>query len=451
MICKCLAISFLVLTSGCLDDIDVGGSIGNPCPSGRAFCSDFTIPLPGGRGGDLDEAFWSVARIGARVNPTQSELNVWIPTQAAACGTTRTVLADDDVFICKSTKSGRAEVASPIDDQGGNALHSFRARKPFDFADRVGTIALDIDGKTRTPEGPGYWWNIVVSEEPLPAPNPTMDTLKSRHAVLLEFHYSDVSDGTENELSHVAIEDNYAVVREYKQDQTNAVPFKTADDVLNHVEVRISEDAVEVWATDLDDLSTFRKVGSVSGIALGFTRGYVNIQHAQYNAANAGVLPSYATYHLGSFSFDGPSIPTPRVYEVPDAHTDLATGQRNLGYDLSYMSGGVTETSVCCPWKQIPSFALAGIDLTGAKSARLNLDAWFFATGKTIDYRWNGGPWQSFADPWPGPTLGFAETPRAVTIPISLSDLRPGENTLEMKATGADVTASNVELEIEIN
>ena len=59
------------------------GSCGLEMP---AFCDDFEVPSPSGRGGDLDEREWSVARINNVMNPTQGQLDAWPPTVASACG-----------------------------------------------------------------------------------------------------------------------------------------------------------------------------------------------------------------------------------------------------------------------------------------------------------------------------------------------------------------------------
>jgi hypothetical protein len=75
----------------------------------------------------------------------------------------------------------------------------------------------------------------------------------------------------------------------FNRDQAKYVPFKTKEEVLNHLEIMIGKDSLEVWATDLDDMSTFRKVAHIDGLGLTFTRGYVNLQHSQYNAEKGGL------------------------------------------------------------------------------------------------------------------------------------------------------------------
>src|SRR5678815_3447062 len=121
-------------------------------------------------------------------------------------------------------------------------------------------------------------------------------------------------DGTTNEVSNVFVEEGYKYSHEFNRDQAKYVAFKTKEEVLNHLEIMIGKDSLEVWATDLDDMSTFRKVAHIDGLGLAFTRGFVNLQHSQYNAAKQGSLNRYVTYHVGSLGFDVPVLPRARSY-----------------------------------------------------------------------------------------------------------------------------------------
>src|SRR4051812_47011007 len=151
--------------------------------------------------------------------------------------------------------------------------------------------------------------------------------------VVIEFEGISSFDGSTNEVSNVFVEDGYKYAHEFSREQVNYSSFATKEEVLNHLEILISKDTLEVYATDLDDMSTFRRVAHLDGLGLSFTRGYVNLQHSQYNAAKSGDLDRFVTYHIGQLGFDGPALPRARSYQVPDA---LATGRtpdvKNLGY-----------------------------------------------------------------------------------------------------------------------
>lgn len=412
-----------------------------------AFCDTFEKASPGGRGGDLDESVWSVARASAKVNPSQGELLSWPSATLSACGKkTPGIFPHDDVITCKHPDTGRTLLTSVFDDVNGPAFHSFRAIQPFDFKDRVGHITVDIDAKAQTPEGHGWWWEIVIADQPIPIPYQEFvsHALMARKAIVLDFSGISSFDGSSNELSAVFVEDGYKYARSFTRDQANYASFKTKEEVLNHIEVLISETFLEVWATDLDDMSTFRRVARLDGLSLPFSRGYVNLQHSQYNAAKAG-LDGFTTYHIGSFGFDGPKLPVPRSYQVPDS---LLTGRtpdvKNLGYQID--DGAIT---MCCEGeKTMPYFTLEGVDLTDAVEARINFNAWYFTAERSIQFRFNAGEWRTFEHPYPN---SMAQT-RAVSIPVEVADLVDGPNTLELRTMGESsqppLTVANVELEV---
>jgi hypothetical protein len=406
-----------------------------------AFCDTFETRAPGGRGGDLDENLWSVARVNHKVNSSQGELVSWPSVPLSACGMIiEDVFPDQDVITCQHPITGRTELTSVFDDAEGPVFQSFRVIQPFDFADRVGRITVDIDAKTQTPGGHGWWWELVISDEPVPVPYQEFisHALMARRALVIEFEGISSFDGTTNELSHVYVEDEYAYLREFTRDEANYVPFQTEEEVLNHLEFLISQDTLEVYATDLDDMSTFRRVARIEGLGLTFTRGYVHLQHSQYNAAKDATLDRYVTYHVGSLGFDGPMLPRPRSYQVPDA---LVTGRTDNVKNLGYLLDDDNAASAT-------SFTLEDVDLTGADGARINLNAWYFVAERSIQFRFNGGEWRTFEHPYPE---SMAQT-RAVTMPVDLGDLQAGQNTLEMRTSGDStqppVVIANIELEV---
>ena len=413
-----------------------------PCDLKAAtFCEALDKPSPGGRSGDLDETLWSVARASQKVNSSQGELVSWPSVPLSACGkTTPGVFPDQDVIMCKNPTTGRTELTSVFDDATGPVFQSLRVIQPFDFDGRVGHISVDIDAKTRTPEGHGWWWEIVIADEPVPVPYQEFvsHALMAHQAVVIEFEGISSFDGSTNELSHVFVEDGYKYSHEFTREQANYVSFQTKEEVLNHLEILIDKDFLEVWATDLDDMSTFRRVAHIDGLALPFTRGYVNLQHSQYNAEKSGELDRFVTYHIGALGFDGPALTRPRSYQVPDA---LATGRtadvKNLGY---LVDDGTAATA--------QSFTLDGVDLTDASEARINLNAWYFTSDRSIEFRLNGGMWRTFKHPYPE----SSPQTRAVTMPVDVADLTDGQNTLDLRTAGNSpqppMVIANVELEV---
>jgi hypothetical protein len=116
--------------------------------------------------------------------------------------------------------------------------------------------------------------------------------------------------------------------------------YTVQSDHANHFELRISQDRLELWASDLseDGVGTpgpnFRRILSADNLNLPFSRGYVYFQQVQYNAAKEDVS-SMQTYHWHGIGFDGPALPRQRAYQVPDSLQASPNGGVNLGYMLT--------------------------------------------------------------------------------------------------------------------
>ena len=162
-------------------------------------------------------------------------------------------------------------------------------------------------------------------------------------------------------------------------------------------------------------MSTFRKVAHIDGLGLAFTRGYVNLQHSQYNAEKGG-LDDFVTYHVGSLGFDGPSLPRPRSYQVPDALDHRPDEQRQK-------PGLPTRQQVDTELQA----RRRGPDRCGRSTGQS--ERVVFRLGAFDRVRFNGGTWRTFAHPYPEST----DATRAVTMPVDLADLKSGQNALEMR------------------
>jgi hypothetical protein len=475
------------------DGAAAGGATGSemhvPPPPGApgcglmeaAFCDTFDKASPGGRGGDLDDANWSVARIagmGAR--------GVWVPWDNAtseACGKTTTgVIPPNDIFFCAGGGTESMHMNDTQHDGGGFTIHSYRIRKPFDFTGRTGVVSFDVDAKARLPGGHGFWFNITIASEPVPAPYQQGGEigLFAKAAVLIEFEAASTSnaicedgglDGTStdysNSVSTIYWEKDYKIEQaaQYLIDRNPKTGcFKTKDEVMNHVEIHLSKTSVEVFASDAGKPETFRSIVKVDkdgdNFELPFEVGYVNLQHTHYNAEKNGVTPPYATYHWDNVAFDGPSYSTPRAYEVPDS---LKTYELTPGKPLTDIGYGLNNNGMVDHDGPVGPITLEKVDMTDAKSAEINLNAWGFCPGDTLDYRFNGGAWHKHDCPFSLACEGCenGNTPvgecdrgaRAVTIPVEdLSELKQGDNTFELRTSSTDdmldVVAANIELQV---
>jgi hypothetical protein len=409
-----------------------------------AFCDTFDRPSPGGRGGDLDDAMWAAARIRAP-NASQGMLNNWVPTVAQGCGKTRRgVLPPNDMFMCAGGATPSMHFNNAYDDNGDFLVHSYRVRRPFDFTNRTGVISFDVGGKAQLPTGHGWWFNVFIASEPVPAPYQQGGAiaLYVKAGVGIEFMAAptacDDYEGRKNTVSTLYIEKDYRIVRDLHPPY-GVECYATKDEVMNHIEIHISKAKVEVFASDAGKPETLRRIVAFDDVDLPLTRGYVSFQHTHYNAnknnpdcpdpkTNCPILTPYTTYHWDNIGFDGPAAPMPRAYELRDS-MEPSRGGMNVGYELG-----------------TKSFALTGVDLSNAADAVITLNAWEFKPGDSIGYRFNGGKARSFAHPFPDSDVGA----RAVAIPVALADIKPGDNTIELTSSSGHVVIANADLTINV-
>jgi hypothetical protein len=483
-----------------------------------AFCDPFDTPSPGGNAGDLNDAWWSAARIATGNSQGQGMFNIWPSTTATACGTTVTgIVPPGDMFFCAGGATPSMHFNDSYNDDGGFTIHSYRIRQPFDFANRTGIIAFDVGGKAATPGGHGFWFNVFISEEPVPAAyqGGQATALFVKAGVGIEFqgaltcNYPSQTFGqqTLNGISQIFIEQNYAIVSQLGPGDpgfTGGDCFVTAEEVMNHIEIHISQSQIEVFATDAGKGSSLRSIGKLTNIALPLSRGYVNFAHTHYNAEKCtftstactdcstdqcATMPPWNTYHWDNIAFDGPVLPTPRAYEIPNNTNGDSSLCGTCGggpasdpsqcctFGLLEPDGGTTTTYsfpgpfansgymlgadglptdqqgiVSINGQPAAPVTLHGVDLTNAVDAALTLNAWGFTSPDTIEYRFNGGTWRVFDQPFPDKGNGSA---RAMLIPVSLTDLKQGDNTLEMMTdtgTGSvfGILIANAELTVNV-
>ncbi len=396
-----------------------------------AFCEDFEVEAPGGVAGPLDEAKWGISRWGHewenafKFSPASTDMT--FSPHATFCNDVFTNLVGMDSFaICDGVDAAgqtSKQLNEVFHDTGDFAFHSLLARQPFDFAGRTGTIALDVELKFNPFNvGHGWWVEVWVVEDPVPVPYHGAPAVQSfpRNGVGFGFEGFDCNKGAwENSLTRVVVTEDHEIVRE----DGGGDCFQTAEGVLNHLEIRLSEDAAEVWVSDAGDPTSFRKVGHADDLGLTFNRGYVVVQHSAYNAAKDDGTPSQ-TYRWDNIGFDGPVLPRARGYEVPDNQAD---GGQSYGWTLD----GSGER-----------FELQDLDLSDMQGAVLNVSYWPYEDNPTLEYRLNDGAWHSFQAPdQPG---GYSL--HSYSIPIDLGELVDGTNAVDLRAPGAALPIGNIDV-----
>ena len=217
-------------------------------------------------------------------------------------------------------------------------------------------------------------------------------------------------------------------------------------DHANHFEIRLSTTHVEVWASDPTQIHgqmgpNFKMIfASDINPPLPFSRGYVSMQHSQYNAGKERV-DSQQTYHWHGVGFDGPVLPAQRDYPIPDSLGKITwipewNGAVNLGYGFSK---GSQQT-----------FTFNNVDLTNAK------DAWFSFAFRgsgvgypaAFQYSFNGKAVKTAAEQ--NPMVKNVGTPgydgSTILVQVPFTDLVLGTNTVTLGPTTGDVGIVDIDL-----
>src|SRR5207248_1583261 len=126
---------------------------------------------------------------------------------------------------------------------------------------------------------------------------------------------------TQMRINSVFVYANYA---ESNVPLSNTTCIQTQRGSLNHIEVRLSQTKVEVWASDFstDNEQTypnFRLIGQAA-INLSFTTGYVHFQQEERApvkySQGFGISPGYTNNYWSNLGFDGPVVAAETGYEV---------------------------------------------------------------------------------------------------------------------------------------
>ena len=350
------------------------------------------------------------------------------PTPVSACKTgITTVQASNDIRVCDAASGHQGQILTAMNAQYYGLL-SMRPRQAFDFAGRTGTITYNVDAVTAG--GLSWWTSLFVTDQPDPAANNSAQVtgLLPRNGIGINF----------DNPCNVGIF-TYTNYTETPIPNTNTTCITTQRGSLNHIEIRLSQTHVEVWASDYstDNGKTFPTLKRIAStpINLNFTRGYVHYQQAERAplkyTTEFNITPTYANNYWSNLGFDGPTLPTETGYSVPDALTPN-NGALNVGYNIP--TTGRT-------------FTIPNIATTGITTAKLTFAIYYtFAgplttTNNTLHYSINDGPWLQPTNPpntpaittcnaCPGPT-GGGGIPYAFTIPTT--NLTTGTNTITIK------------------
>jgi hypothetical protein len=221
---------------------------------------------------------------------------------------------------------------------------------------------------------------------------------------------------------------------------------------LNHFEIRVSQDRVEVWASPFSaDGLAFAPLELLyaADVQVSFSRGWVHItthNHATIKYSQDGGFG--ATEPIDAWiarwdnvGFDGPVIASTREFEVADSLV-MGTDAWNIAGPVMNVGYRVPDTADGAPL----SVTLPGVELAGARSATLAIAMWYLLNdaehplaGFALRYRVNGNEWgERTFTPAELAVLGNGHAQGAIgqILDVPIADLVAGDNTLELETRG---------------
>lgn len=431
-----------------------------------AFCETFDAPAGiGNRSGDLNGILWGVSRLLGGVNSGQNQYYDVSPTTMQKCGVNVQVTDPQDVAICDG------QLVDAVYDQTGVTSLAMYPKQPFDIAGRTGTIAFDVSDDS---EGSHTAWpELWYTDQPVPVPFVHESSLQEvpRNGFGVRFAYTcpansgggcgarvacpDISENVPVVTVDSAVvvnnyvsNDSFDPVGTISVQRVGCVIASSGPGNMNHFELRVSQNEIDVYGTDAGTASPIREIAIISNLALSFTRGLVWMEDVHYNGNKGGNQGTH-TFTWDNFAFDGPVLPRDLAFDVLDALTPVGSGYPgilNLGWPVS-PSDSAPLTLTVSGVNNI-SQAVGGLlvyNFTDMDVAQLN------PPPSPISYRVNNGSWQ--LQPWP---FGACYTQNGsvgcssmtIAVPVNLSDVQPGTNTIQFKSTDY-VAISNVDLVLQ--
>jgi hypothetical protein len=294
-------------------------------------------------------------------------------------------------------------------------------KQPLDIAGRTGTAVFDVSADSDGPHHawPEFWW----TDQPVPSPHGSLSSSQPYARNSVGFSIALDCSATETGIDAIMITRNYRL---------ETVPFEhgaciqkgSVDGALNHFEVRMSETRIEIWGTDAG--SSRLQLMASANVRMPMTRGVIWIEDVHYNACKAGFGSDQCdhTFAWDNVGFDGPEPYRDMTFDVPDAGVRAGSGM-NLGYAVG--AGVTTVTAPGVHWVHTPTQAYIGFN-------------WYSWEPNVPRVRVNGGPWHETAWPFDGTSWVW----RTIAVPVPMSEIRNGDNVIEMSMGGSGAAVANI-------
>jgi hypothetical protein len=196
------------------------------------------------------------------------------------------------------------------------------------------------------------------------------------------------------------------------------------------VEVHVSQNQLDVYATDAGTVAPLHHIAVVQNANLSFTRGLIWIEDAHYNAVKFGGQTQH-TFAWDNVGFDGPLLPRDLTFDVLDNMQPVGP-DFNLGWSAAPGNG--------------PTLSITGVSgMQNASGALVTLD--YFASSKpsNLTISLNGHSHSINPSGAPGLNANGGMTVMSMTVPVPVSDIVAGTNTVQVSADLGGIV-SNVDL-----
>lgn len=410
-----------------------------------AFCDTFTTPAnTGTRSGQLDGTIWGVSRTTGNMNLGGNLLNAWSPTTLQSCGSSPTVSPPNDVVICNG------QLREAVNDGHTVTDLAMYPKQPFDFAGRTGIVTFDVSNDTMGTHD--AWPEFWLTSFPVPSPFSHFDSWVAlpQDGFGIRFAAGAAAGNVgscpnNNNLSQPRwTVDSAIVIRNYVMDDTSGYGTRTAltstpldcvvastgpNDGLNHVELHVAQNQIDVYATDAGTTAPLRHIAVISNANLSITRGLIWIEDSHYNAAKAldcGCGPhTQHTFAWDNVGFDGPLTYHDLAFDALD--------NTQINSDSTVNLGKKSDPNAASSWNVLGMPANPT-----AQAVRVLFNFYYYNHPTTLNIGVNG---HAHTAAWPYPdTGGF--TWRTFQLVIPITDLVVGTNVVTLGSDQALVTAN---------
>jgi hypothetical protein len=433
----------------------VSGNCGLQLGGAVSFCETFDKKNPGiqSRSGDLDPNVWGVSRTQALVNSGQGLANAYPASTMVGCNGSTKVLPPNDIMICNGQlRQSSNDNPTGSYEGGGVTVLAMYPKQPFDFGGRTGTVSFEVSNDSQGSHG--AWPEFWITNLPVPAPFAHFETWRALPQYGFGIRFDGFVDSNGNANSCPEGGNDYLgvgsaiIINNYVANDLDTggslqlrgyacVKKATQVGQLNHYELRISQNQIDVYGTDAGvapSPSTLKRLATILNANLGFNRGLIWLQDVHYNADKSLQLPLQHdhTFAWDNVAFDGPFTYRDFSYDALDANVPVDTYAPNLANNL----GKASDANTTSTWNvlNIPASPAAA-------AVRVLFNFYHTDLPSMLNVTVNG---HAHPTPWPYPdTAGYTWRTFAVTIPAS--DLIAGTNVVQIGGDQA-LTTSNVNI-----